>query len=242
MNKKIAIVTGGTRGIGKAISIHLHKANYLVIANYGSNDSSAKAFEKETGIEAIKWDVSSFEECEKNIQNLEQRLGRSISVLINNAGITKDGMMHKMNFASWDNVIRTNLNSCFNMCHAVITGMRNNNYGRIVNISSINAFAGMAGQTNYSAAKAGIMGFTKALALESASKGITVNSIAPGYIKTDMTDMVPRDVLEKLIQEIPVKRLGEPDEVAQAVLFLVDEKAGFITGETMSINGGHYMH
>jgi acetoacetyl-CoA reductase len=242
MTKKLAIVTGGTRGIGKAISIMLDKAGYEVIANYGHNDQSAMQFEQETGIKAQKWDVSNFDECAKNIQEIETIYRQSVAVLVNNAGITKDSMMHKMDSVAWGEVINTNLNSCFHMCRAVINSMRNAGFGRIVNISSINGLAGMVGQTNYSAAKAGVMGFTKALAKESASKGITVNAIAPGYIKTDMTDMVPQAVIEKITEQIPVKRLGNPDEIARAVIFLVADDAGFVTGETISINGGHYMH
>ena len=242
MTAKLTLVTGGTRGIGRAISIMLKKSGHEVIANYGHNDQSANEFEKESGIATMKWDVSNFAECEKFAREIEQKYGRPISVLVNNAGITKDSMMHKMGVESWEDVINTNLNSCFNMCRAVINPMRENGFGRIVNISSINGLAGMVGQTNYSAAKAGVMGFTKALAKESASKGITVNAIAPGYIKTDMTDMVPQAVLDKITEQIPVKRLGNPDEIARAVIFLVAEDAGFITGQTLSINGGHHMH
>ena len=242
MIKKLAIVTGGTRGIGKAISIMLKQSGYEVIANYGHNDQSAIEFEKETGIASMKWNVADFTECERCIKQIEQKHGKPVAILVNNAGITKDAMMHKMESGAWEDVINTNLNSCFNMCHAVINSMRENGFGRIVNISSINGLAGMVGQTNYSAAKAGVMGFTKALAKESAGKGITVNAIAPGYIKTDMTDMVPQAVLEKITEQIPVKRLGNPNEIARAVVFLVADDAGFITGETISINGGHYMH
>lgn len=241
MTKKLAIVTGGTRGIGKAISMMMKQSGYEVIANYAHNDQSAIEFEKETGIVSMKWDVADFSECKRHIKEIEQRYGKPVSILINNAGITKDAMMHKMDSAAWGEVINTNLTSCFNMCHAVINSMREMQFGRIVNISSINGLAGMVGQTNYSAAKAGVMGFTKALAKESASKGITVNAIAPGYIKTDMTDMVPQAVLEKITEQIPVKRLGNPYEIARAVVFLVSDDAGFITGETISINGGHYM-
>ena len=241
MTSKLTLVTGGTRGIGKAISIMLKNSGYEVIANYGYNDQSALEFEKETGITTMKWDVSSFDECEKYAREIEQKYGMAITILVNNAGITKDSMMHKMGIEAWSDVINTNLNSCFNMCHAVINSMRENGFGRIVNISSINGLAGMVGQTNYSAAKAGVMGFTKALAKESASKGITVNAIAPGYIKTDMTDMVPQAVLDKITEQIPVKRLGTPEEIARAVVFLIEEEAGFITGQTLSINGGHHM-
>ncbi len=241
MQKKIALVTGGTRGIGRAISINLKEAGYTVIANYGQNKESASLFEKETGIKALKWDVSNYAECEKFVAEIENEFKQSIAILVNNAGITRDGMMHKMDYNSWEQVINTNLNSCFNMCRAVINNMRTNNYGRIINISSINALTGMVGQTNYSAAKSGITGFTRALARESAAKGITVNAIAPGYIKTDMTNQVPKNVLDTIIEQIPVKRLGMPEEIARAVRFLADENAGFITGETLSINGGHHM-
>jgi len=238
---KLALITGGTRGIGKSISVALKENGYKVIANYAKNDDQALVFQKETGIEVVKWDVSNFAECEKNTRLIEEKMGMKISVLINNAGITKDTMMHKMSADDWDAVIKTNLCSCFNMSRSVIASMRDVGYGRIINISSINAQSGQIGQTNYSAAKAGIIGFTKALALESASKGITVNAVAPGYIKTEMTDAVSKDVLDCIVSKIPVKRLGLPDEIARAVVFLAAETAGFITGETFSINGGHYM-
>jgi acetoacetyl-CoA reductase len=238
---KNVIVTGGTRGIGKSIAVELKKAGFNVVVNYASRDEAAVAFTEETGIKAIKWDVADFEDCARGVKECEQALGGAISVLINNAGITRDGAMHKMDFAKWNEVIATNLNSCFNMSRAVIEGMREQNFGRIVNISSINAQVGQFGQTNYSAAKSGMLGFTKALARESAGKGITVNAIAPGYIKTDMTSAIREDILQQIISGIPVGRMGEPEEIARCVLFLIGEGSGFITGETISINGGQNM-
>lgn len=239
---KIAIVTGGTRGIGKAISIALKEMGYIVAANYAKNDAAAKEFTKETNIKAFKWDVTNFDECCKNAEKIIKELKGEIAVLVNNAGITKDGMMHKLpNANCWKDVIDTNLTSCFNMSKAVISHMREAKFGRIINISSINALAGQLGQTNYSAAKAGIIGFSKALARESAPKNITVNVVAPGYIKTDMLENVPTDVLQGIISQIPVKRLGRPEEIGRMVAFLANENSGFITGETISVNGGHHM-
>lgn len=241
-SKRLAVVTGGTRGIGEAISVALHEAGYKVAANYASNDAAAEKFHKKTGINVYKWDVADYDSCMEGISTVEQEFGEPVSILVNNAGITRDGMMHKMTQKDWHVVIETNLTSCFNMSHAVIKSMRDHNFGRIVNISSINGQAGQLGQTNYSAAKAGIIGLTKAMALETAIKGITVNAIAPGYIKTEMVEAVPTDVLDGIIQKIPVKRLGKPHEVARCVLFLVADEAGFITGETISVNGGQYMN
>lgn len=238
---KLAIITGGIRGIGAAISIALKENGYDVVANYKKNHQLAEEFSKKHGIRAVSWDVADFEECKKNIAAIEKDLGKHVSVLINNAGITSDSMMHKMELLQWCQLIDVNLSSCFNMCRAVIENMRNNQFGRIISVSSINALAGQIGQTNYSASKAGIIGFTKALALESASKGITVNCVAPGYIKTDMMKTVPSSILETIINATPVKRLGSPEEVARAVMFLIDDRSGFITGETLSINGGYYM-
>lgn len=238
---RIAVVTGGTRGIGHAISVALKNAGYKVAANYATRDEAAQAFKKETGVEVYKWNVADFDECKAGIEKIEKDLGGNVEILINNAGITRDGAMHKMNPQQWGEVINTNLTSCFNMSRAVIEKMREKNFGRIVNISSINGQMGQFGQTNYSAAKAGVMGFTKALARETAAKGITVNTIAPGYIVTDMTSAVKPEVLEQIIKGIPVGRMGEPEEIARAVMFLVDDKAGFITGETLSLNGGQYM-
>lgn len=241
MSGRIALVTGGTRGIGKAISVELKKAGYKVAVNYASKDEVAQAFSKETGIEAFKWDVADFDSCAEGIKLVEESLGGPVEVLINNAGITRDGFLHKMTPEAWLAVINTNLNSCFNMSRAVVEKMRDKQFGRIVNVSSVNAQLGQFGQTNYTAAKAGVLGFTKALARETANKGITVNSIAPGYITTDMTANISEDVLKKIVSGIPVGRMGEPEEIARAVLFLVGDQAGFITGETLSINGGQFM-
>ena len=238
---RLAIVTGGTRGIGASISLALKKDGYFVVANYNSNKSSADTFTNETGIMSKGWDVSDYDECQRAVSEIEQQFGMTTSILVNNAGVTRDAMLHKMTASDWASVININLTSCFNMCSSVINQMRQNSFGRIVSISSINGLAGQVGQTNYSAAKAGIIGFSKALARETASKNITVNVIAPGYIATDMVSKVPTEVLNNIIDKIPVKRLGEPKEIARAVSFLVSDEAGFITGETMSINGGHNM-
>jgi len=239
---KFAIVTGGTRGIGRAISEALHEDGYLVIANYSNNDDKASEFTKNTGIDTLKWDVSDYEDCQNKVKDISDKFGSPVSVLINNAGISRDSMMHKLEHTNWHEVLNVNLNSCFNMCRAVINPMREQNYGRIVNISSINALTGAIGVTNYSAAKAGILGLTRALAKESASKGITVNAVAPGYVETELLANVPKHVMDEIINQIPVKRLGAPEEVARLVKFLVDPKSSFITGETISINGGHNMH
>lgn len=236
-----AIVTGGTRGIGEAISIALKNEGYQVAANYAGNDEAAHRFTEATGMPAYKWDVGDFEACQSSVAKIEDEHG-PISVLVNNAGITRDGTMHKMGFERWDDVIRTNLTSCFNMSRAVIEGMRERKYGRIVNIGSVNGQAGQIGQVNYAAAKSGIHGFTKALAQEGAARGITVNAIAPGYIATEMVRAVPEKVLEQIIGRIPVGRLGEAEEIARGVLFLVSKDAGFITGSTLSINGGQHMY
>jgi acetoacetyl-CoA reductase len=238
---RVALVTGGTRGIGEAICVALKEADYTVAANYGGNDESAKAFTQRTGIPAYKFDVSDFDAVEASIAQIEEEIG-PIEILINNAGITRDGTMHKMNFEKWDKVIQTNLASCFNTCHAVINGMRERGFGRIVNIGSVNGQAGQYGQVNYAAAKSGIHGFTKALALEGATKGITVNAVAPGYVATDMVRAVPEDILAKIIKTIPVGRLGEPEDIARSVLFLVADEASFITGSTLSVNGGQHMY
>ena len=238
---KVAVVTGGTRGIGAAISEELIRRGYSVAASFGGNAEAAAEFERATGARTYQWDVGDFDACQEGVRQVEADLG-PVSVLVNNAGITRDGTMHKMSFERWDEVIRTNLTSCFNMCRAVIEGMRERNYGRIVNIGSINGQAGQYGQVNYAAAKSGIHGFTKALAQEGAAAGITVNAIAPGYIATSMVEAVPERVLEKIIARIPVGRLGRPEEIARAVAFLVAEDAGFITGSTLSINGGQHMY
>ncbi len=240
MKNRIAIVTGGTRGIGKAIARDLKKAGCKVIASYHGNEEAALAFKKETGIEVIRFDVSDFEQCQHAVRHIESEFG-TIEILVNNAGITRDGFMHKMGEESWDAVIDTNLKSCFNMCRAAIEGMRGKGYGRIVNISSINGQTGQMGQTNYAAAKAGVIGFTKSLARECANKGITVNAIAPGYINTEMVAAINPDVLKAIVSKIPVGRLGEASEIARAVCFLAADEGGFITGETLSVNGGQHM-
>jgi acetoacetyl-CoA reductase len=238
---RVALVTGGTRGIGAAISKALKAAGYKVAASYAGNDAAAEKFKAENGIPVYKWDVSSFEACAAGVKQVESDLG-PIEVLVNNAGITRDGAFHKMTIEQWNAVINTNLGSLFNVTRQVIEGMRARKFGRIVSISSINGQKGQFGQTNYSAAKAGELGFTKALALETARLGITVNAICPGYIHTEMLDAVPAEVMEKnILPQIPVGRLGKPEEVARAVVFLVAEEAGFITGSTLSINGGQYM-
>jgi acetoacetyl-CoA reductase len=238
---RVALVTGGTRGIGEAISKALKDAGYQVAATYGGNDEAAAKFKDATGIAVYKWDVGDFDACQKGIAQVEADLG-PVEVLVNNAGITRDGMFHKMSAENWGAVITTNLNSLFNMSRGVIEGMRARSYGRIVSISSVNGQKGQMGQTNYSAAKAGLIGFTKALAQENAFKGITVNAVAPGYIATEMVRAVPEEVLNsKIIPQIPVGRLGEAEEVARAVVFLAAENNGFITGSTLTINGGQYM-
>ncbi|MDU1691393.1 MAG: beta-ketoacyl-ACP reductase [Bradyrhizobium sp.] len=238
---RVALVTGGTRGIGAAISKALKASGHKVAANYGGNDAAAEKFKSETEIPVYKWDVSSFDACAEGIKKVEAELG-PVDILVNNAGITRDTAFHKMTLEQWSAVINTNLGSLFNMTRPVIEGMRARKFGRIINISSINGQKGQFGQVNYSAAKAGDIGFTKALALETAKAGITVNVICPGYINTEMVQAVPKDVLEKAILPlIPVGRLGEPEEIARAVVFLAADEAGAITGSTLSINGGQYM-
>jgi len=237
---RIALVTGGTRGIGAAIARALKAGGYKVAANYGGNDEAAQKFKAESGIPVFKWDVSSYEACADGIKKVEAEVG-PIEVLVNNAGITRDAMFHRMKPEQWTAVINTNLGSLFNMCRPVIEGMRERKFGRIVNISSINGQKGQAGQTNYSAAKAGELGFTKALAQEGARSGITVNAICPGYINTEMVQAVPKDVLEKsILPLIPIGRLGEPEEIARCVVFLASDDAGLITGATLSANGGQF--
>ncbi|WP_414902170.1 acetoacetyl-CoA reductase [Sphingomonas flavalba] len=238
---RIAIVTGGTRGIGEAISLALKEAGMTVAANYAGNDERAKAFTDRTGIRAYKWDVADYGACQAGVQRVADELG-AVDVLVNNAGITRDGTMLKMTYEMWDAVIRTNLGGCFNMAKAVFGGMRERGWGRVVNIGSINGQAGQYGQVNYAAAKSGIHGFTKALAQEGARFGITVNAIAPGYIDTDMVAAVPADVLEKIVARVPVGRLGQAHEIARGVAFLCSEDAGFVTGSTLSINGGQHMY
>lgn len=241
MTNRIALVTGGTRGIGGAISIALKSKGYKVAANYASRDDAANAFAQSTGISVFKWDISDYAACEKGVKQVEEAFGGSVEILVNNAGITRDSAMHKMTVDAWESVLQTNLTSCFNMSRVVIEPMREKKFGRIVNISSMNGQLGQFGQTNYSAAKAGIFGFTKALAREAASRGITVNAVSPGYIATEMVKAVREDILKQIVAQIPVGRLGEPEEIARAVLFLAADEASFITGETISVNGGQYM-
>jgi acetoacetyl-CoA reductase len=238
---RVAIVTGGTRGIGAAISKLLHQSGYKVAANYAGNEEKARAFEAETGIKSYKWSVADYQGCMDGVKKVERELG-PVDIVVNNAGITRDGTMHRMSPPQWQEVIDTNLGGCFNMCRATIDGMRERGFGRIVNIGSINGQAGQYGQVNYAAAKSGIHGFTKALAQEGAARGITVNAIAPGYIDTEMVAAVPANVLEKIVAKIPVGRLGRADEIARGVLFLVADEGGFVTGSTLSINGGQHMY
>jgi acetoacetyl-CoA reductase len=237
---RVALVTGGTRGIGAAIAKALKDKGYKVAASYAGNDEAAAKFKAETGIPVFKWDVSSYEACGEGIKQVEAEVG-PIEVLVNNAGITKDGMFHRMTPEQWNAVINTNLGSLFNMTRQVWEGMRARKFGRVVNISSINGQKGQMGQVNYSAAKAGELGFTKALAQEGAKAGITVNAICPGYINTEMVQAVPKDVLEKsILPQIPIGRLGEPEEIARCVVFLAADDAGLLTGATLTANGGQY--
>lgn len=237
---KVALVTGGTRGIGKAIAAALKDAGYKVAVNYGGNDEAAAKCAEELGVKAYKWDVADFEACQAGIKQVEADLG-PVDVLVNNAGIARDAMLHKMDVDKWRKVIGVDLDSVFNMSRGVIDGMRERNFGRIINVSSINGQKGQMGQTNYSAAKAGVIGFTKALAQECARKGITVNVVAPGYIDTDMMADVPEKVLESIISTIPVGRLGKAEEIAHCVTFLADEKAAFVTGSVITANGAQYI-
>lgn len=238
---RVAVVTGGTRGIGAAVSKALKAAGYAVAATYRANDEAAEKFKAETGVHVYKWNVTNYDECAAGLGRIAKDLG-PVDILVNNAGVTKDGMFHKMTPDQWYSVINTNLNSLFNMCRPVIEGMRERGFGRIINISSVNGQKGQMGQTNYSASKAGDIGFTKALALENANKGVTVNVICPGYIATEMVKAVPQDVLDKsILPQIPIRRLGEPEEVARCVLFLAADDASFITGSTLSANGGQLM-
>lgn len=237
---KVAVVTGGTRGIGLAITKVLAREGYKVAALFAGNEEAAKKCEEETGAKAYKVNVAHFEECEKAIEAIEAELG-PIAVLVNNAGITRDGTLHKMSPEAWHDVIETNLTSCFNMCRVIVPLMRDRKAGRIVNISSINGQKGQFGQANYAAAKAGMLGFTKSLALEGAAKGITVNAICPGYIETEMTSNMNQEVLDSIIRQVPVARMGKADEIAETVAFLVSEKAAYITGATIAANGGQYM-
>ncbi len=237
---RTAIVTGGVTGIGAATSTALKKAGYQVAATYFANRDDAGRFRDETGIPTYEWNVGDFDACQRGVAEVTKAIA-PIDILINNAGITQDATLHKMTYEQWRSVIDVDLGGCFNMCRSVIETMRERRFGRIVNVSSINALAGQFGQTNYAAAKAGIIGFTKSLALEGAARGITVNAIAPGYTDTAMVRAVPPDVLTKIVATVPVARLGEPEEIARGILFLVSDDAGFITGQTLSINGGKYM-
>ncbi len=237
---RVAMVTGGTRGIGRAICERLKADGFAVAAGYSGNEEAAKACADDLGVLVVKGNVGNFEDCAKAVKTIEDQLG-PIEVLVNNAGITRDGFFHKMTSEQWSDVIRVNMDSVFNMTRQVIEGMRERGWGRIINISSINGQKGQAGQTNYSAAKAGMIGFTKALALENARKGITVNCICPGYIDTEMVASVPQNVLDSIIAQIPVGRLGHGDEIADMVAFLAGEHAGYVTGATLALNGGQYM-
>ncbi len=237
---RVAFVTGGTRGIGRAICERLVADGLKVAAGYSGNEAAAEACAKELGVTVVKGNVGSFEDCQAAVAKVTAELG-PIDVLVNNAGITRDGFLHKMTYEQWSEVIRVNMDSAFNMTRPVIEGMRERGWGRIVNISSINGQKGQVGQTNYSAAKAGLIGFTKALALENAKKGVTVNVICPGYIDTEMVAAVPETVLAGIIGAIPVGRLGKGEEIADMVSFLAGERAGFVTGATLSLNGGQYL-
>jgi len=237
---RVAIVTGGTRGIGAAISRALKGAGYMVAATYHGNDEAASRFKAETGIAVYKWDVGNFDACRDGVARVERELG-AVDVLVNNAGITRDVMVHKMSEQQWREVIQTNLDSVFFMTRWVIEGMRARGFGRIVNIGSINGQKGQLGQSNYAAAKAGLIGYSKSVALENAAKGITCNVVAPGYIRTDMVAAVPETVLQKIVAQIPVGRLGEAEEIARCVVFLASDEAGFITGSTLTANGGQYL-
>jgi acetoacetyl-CoA reductase len=236
----VALVTGGTRGIGAAISKALKKAGYTVAANYGGNDDAAKAFSTETKIPVFKWDVGDYVACEQGAVSVENEVG-PVEVLVNNAGISRDAMFQKMSHQQWSEVIRTNLDSVFNMTRPVINGMRERNFGRVINISSINGQKGQLGLSNYCAAKAGMIGLTRALALENARKGVTVNAVAPGYIATELLSGVSEEVMKSIVGQIPVGRLGQPDEVARCVAFLAADEASWITGSTLTINGGAFM-
>ncbi len=239
--KKIALVTGGTKGIGAAIAIALKNAGHTVVVNYNHDTETAEKFHQVTEIPVFSWDVSDFDACSENLEKICNEMDGYIEILVNNAGITRDSMFHKMEPGTWNAVIATNLISIFNMCRLVITGMRDRKSGRIVNISSVNGLKGQVGQTNYAAAKAGIIGFTKSLALESAAKGITVNAVAPGYISTSMTEVLKDDIKEKIIAGIPAGRFGRAEEIANAVLFLVGEQAAYVNGATISVNGAQYL-
>ena len=237
---RVVLVSGGTRGIGAAISTAFKAKGYKVAANYGGNDAAAKEFSEANSIPVFKWDVSDFEKSQKGIQQVTSQLG-NIEILVNNAGITRDGMVHKLTAEKWNEVIGVNLNSVFNLTRGVIEAMREAGWGRIINISSVNGISGAMGLANYSAAKAGMLGFSRAVALENARKNVTVNAIAPGYIETELISHLPDEVKDKIKATIPVSRFGSPEEVARMVLFLAAEEAGFITGATFSMNGGQHM-
>ncbi|MEM8986433.1 MAG: acetoacetyl-CoA reductase [Pseudomonadota bacterium] len=237
---RVAIVTGGTRGIGKAICLALKDKGCKVAATYAGNDEAAAKFNGETGVDVFKWDAGDFSACKDGVAEVEEKLG-PIDILVNNCGITRDGAFHKMTEEQWSEVMRANLDSVYNMTRNVLDGMRSRNFGRVVNISSINGQKGQFGQVNYSAAKAGMMGFTRALAQETARKGVTVNTICPGYIDTDMVAAVDEKVLDSIIAQIPVGRLGKAEEIAHCVAFLADDMSGFITGSTLTANGGQYI-
>ena len=237
--EQLAIVTGGTRGIGREISIALKNSGYTVAATCRTKKDETIKFSEETGIGVFDWDVSDFEQCAAGVANIEATYDQKAAILVNNAGIIADRMFHKMDYITWNNVIQNNLTSVFNMCKACISSMRDMRYGRIINVSSVNALSGQLGQTNYSAAKAGIIGFTKSLALESAMVGVTVNAIAPGYVETQMTSGIKEEIKEQILKTIPIKRFAKPEEIAKAVLFIIDQ--AYMTGETININGGMYM-
>jgi len=237
---RVAIVTGGVAGIGAATCRALQKAGYQVAATFVADVTAARRLREETGIPVFQWNVADFEACQSGVAEIVRTLG-PVDVLINNAGITRDASLHKMSCEQWRTVIDVNLGGCFNMCRAVIGPMREHGFGRIVNVSSINGQKGQFGQTNYAAAKAGVLGFTRALALEAAAKGITVNAVAPGYVETEMLGAVSKDILGRIEALIPIGRLGQPDEIARLIEFLASDEAGFITGTTMAVNGGQFM-
>ena len=240
MIARVALVTGGTTGIGAATAEALHEEGYRVAVNHLGDPDGAAAFTTRTGIANFEWNVADADACAEGVQRVQAALG-PVEVLVNNAGITRDAMLHHMSAAQWREVIDVNLGSCFNMCSAVLTGMRERRYGRIINMSSVNALSGQAGQTNYAASKAGIIGFTKSLALEGASRNITVNAVAPGYTDTGMLKTVPADVMAGILKSVPAARLASPAEIARGIVFLAADEAGFINGITLSINGGKYM-
>jgi acetoacetyl-CoA reductase len=238
--ERLALVTGGTRGIGAGICRALQAAGYKVVTSYVSNDDKAASFSKQTGIECFKFDVSDFEACGVAIENIRSKHG-NVSVLVNNAGITRDGAFRNLSVEEWSGVINTNLGGVFNMCRLLFPDMIKNNFGRIINVSSVNGLSGQYGQANYAASKAGIIGFTKTLALEGAKYGVTVNALAPGYVDTEMLRDIPEKVMEKIVSKIPVGRLATIDEIARGIVFLAADNAGFVTGSTLSINGGQYL-